>query len=102
MESIDVVFLPLHSLKMNAPPLLKPINIKLGSRDIFTDVIRVSIPGDNFYACQLALAAGFTLFHGKIVRNQTCGQLPVVSIHSFVIYIFIKLMKYFPRFVLNL
>ena len=54
--------------------------MKRGGRDIFSDVVRVSTPGDNFYPCQLSLAGGFVLFHGLIVRKITCGQLPAVRI----------------------
>lgn len=55
-------------------------SMKRGGRDIFSDVVRVSTPGDNFYPCQLSLAGGFVLFHGLIVRKITCGQLPAVRI----------------------
>ena len=78
LDHVDVVFHPTLSSKVNAPILLKPITLKVGGRDIFAEVIRVSTPGENFYSCQLALAGGFVLFHGKMVRKITCGQLPVV------------------------
>ena len=49
-----------------------------GPRDVFASVIKVATPS-NYIACQLALAASFCLFHGKMVRWVTSGQLPVVS-----------------------
>jgi hypothetical protein len=48
-----------------------------GGRSVLAEVIRVSTP-DNFYPCQLAIAGGFGLFHGLLVRKVTAGQLPVV------------------------
>ena len=80
LEFVDVVFHSTLSLKMNAPPLLKPITMKPASREVFADVIRVSTPGSNFYSCQLALAGGMALFHGRMVRKVTSGQLPVVRV----------------------
>ena len=79
LSPVDVIFHPTLSTNVKAIPVLKPMTFKKGGRDIFADIIRVSSPGDNFYACQLALGAGFALFHGILVRNVTCGQLPVVS-----------------------
>ena len=49
-----------------------------GGREVFADVIRVSTPS-NFFACQVALAGSFGLFHGMLLRKVTSGQLPVVS-----------------------
>ena len=37
---------------------------------------------DDPDACQLALRAGFLLFHGIIFRKVTSGQLPVVCLKS--------------------
>lgn len=79
LTPIDVVFHPSLSTNVKAFPVLKPMSFKKGGRDVFSNIIKVSTPGDNFYACQLALGAGFTLFHGTLVRSVTCGQLPVVS-----------------------
>ena len=64
LENVDVVFHPTLSSSVNAPMLLKPISVKVG--------------GENFYSCQLALAGGFLLFHGKLVRFIQGGQLPAV------------------------
>ena len=44
---------------------------------MFAEVIRVSTP-NNFFPCQLALAASIGLFHGILLRRVTGGQLPVV------------------------
>ena len=46
---------------------------------MFAKVIRVA-PPNNFYPAQLALAAGFALFHGQRLRKITSGQLPVVQL----------------------
>ena len=78
LENVDVVFHPTLSSSVNAPMLLKPISVKVGGRDVFAEVVRVSTPGENFYSCQLALAGGFLLFHGKLVRFIQGGQLPAV------------------------
>ena len=48
---------------------------------MFADVIRVHTPS-NFFACQLALASSFGLFHGAALRKVTSGQLPVLSLKS--------------------
>ena len=99
LSPVDCVFFPNLSVKKDSLPLLKGIryvyliiiiiivNIYLcicisvpqGGRDIFAEVTRVSTP-NNFYACQLSLAAGFGMFHGMLLRRVTAGQLPVVSI----------------------
>ena len=55
------------------------IRVIQGGRSVFAEVIRVSTP-NNFYACQLSLAASFALCHGIRLRRVTAGQLPVVSI----------------------
>lgn len=78
LEPVDVVLLPTLSLKINAPVLLKTANFVPSGRDVFAGITRVSTPGPNFYACQFGLAAGMVLFHGKLTRKVTCGQLPVV------------------------
>ena len=44
---------------------------------MFAEVIRVSTP-NNFFPCQLALAASIGLFHGILLRRVTGGQFPVV------------------------
>ena len=54
-----------------------------GGRDVFAEVIRVA-PPSNFYPSQLALAAGFALFHGQLLRKITGGQLPVVILLLFL------------------
>ena len=77
LRRIDCIFFPQLSLKRDALPLLKGITLLPGGRATFEKVIRVSTP-DNFYPCQLALAAGFGLFHGILLRKLTSGQLPVV------------------------
>lgn len=79
METVDVVFHSTLSLKVTAPPLLRPITMTPGGRRVFADIIRVSTPGDNFYPCNYGLAAGMVLALGKIARGVTEGQLPVVS-----------------------
>ena len=45
---------------------------------MFAEVIRVSTP-NNFFPCQLALAASIGLFHGILLRRVTGGRLPVVN-----------------------
>ena len=97
LSPVDCVFFPQLSLKKDAVPLLKAIrcvalyvlynyicsynlyifSVVPGGRDVFAQVIRVATP-DNFYACLLSLAASFGLFHGKLLRRVTAGQLPVV------------------------
>ena len=79
IDPVDVVVHATLSLKVSAPPLLKPISMPPGARDIYADIIRVSTPGDNFYPCNLGLASGIVLALGKITRGVTEGQLPVVS-----------------------
>lgn len=59
------------------PNFLLSFSVVPGGRDVFADVIRVSTP-NNFFPCQLALAAGIGLFHGILLRRVTGGQLPVV------------------------
>ena len=97
LNPVDCVFFPALSTKRDAMPLLKPIRFSCeihaianyniihsfvpGGREVFADVIRVSTP-NNFYACNLSIAAGFGLFHGLLLRRQTSGQLPVVSFYS--------------------
>ena len=60
-----------------------------GGRDVLAKVIRVA-PPNNFYPSQLALAAGFALFHGQLVRKITSGQLPVVILHTVPEYLLIS------------
>ena len=79
IDPVDVVVHTSLSLKITAPPLLKPIAMTPGGRNVFADIIRVSTPGDNFYPCNYGLAAGMVLALGKIARGVTEGQLPVVS-----------------------
>ena len=52
-----------------------------GGRNVYADIIRVYTPS-NFFACNLALAASFGLFHGTALRRVTSGQLPVLSLKS--------------------
>ena len=87
IDPVDVVVHATLSLKVSAPPLLKPITMTPGARIIYVEIIRVSTPGDNFYACNLGLASGMVLSLGKITRGVTEGQLPVVSTFD-----------YFPHF----
>ena len=97
LSPVDCVFFPTLSLKKDSIPLLKAIKYVLsyfiglsyilyfspthriapGGREVLAQVIRVATP-NNFYPCLLALAAGFGLFHGQLLRNVTGGQLPVV------------------------
>ena len=43
------------------------------------NVVGVFTPGENKYACSLAIAASVGLFHGHQMRKVTSGQLPIVS-----------------------
>ena len=52
-----------------------------GSRDLFANVIKVSTP-NNFFACNLAFAAGIGQFHGMRMRDLSGGQFPVVVYKS--------------------
>ena len=61
-----------------------------GGRDVFAEVIRVSTP-NNFFPCQLALAASIGLFHGILLRRVTGGQLPVVILSMFLYSISYKI-----------
>ena len=79
IDPVDVVVHTTLSLKVGAPPLLKPISMTPGARNIYTKIIQISTPGDNFYACNLGLASWKVLALGKITRGVTKGQLPLVS-----------------------
>ena len=78
----DIIFHPSLSLKMNAPPVLKPIIMKRGGRDVMANILRVLTPGENMYACSLSLGGGIGLFHGHFIRAITSGQLPVIGLKS--------------------
>ena len=79
IDPVDVVVHTTFSLQVGAPPLLKPISMTPGARNIYTEIIRISTPGDNFYACNLGLASWKVLALGKMTRGVTKGQLPLVS-----------------------
>ena len=55
--------------------------VKPGARDLYANVLKVATP-NNFYACNLALAAGMGQFHGMKLRSLTGGQCPVVVYNS--------------------
>ena len=74
----DVVFFPSLCLKLNTCPVLKPISLKRGGRDIMANILRVLTPGDNMYPCSLSIGGGIGLFHGFLIRSITSGQIPVV------------------------
>ena len=82
LSPADIIFHPSLSLKKNAPPVLKPIIMKRGGRDVMANILRVLTPGENMYACSLSLGGGIGLFHGHFIRAITSGQLPVIGLKS--------------------
>ena len=71
LDVVDVVFHPTLSSSVNAPMLLKPISVKVGGRDVFADVVRVSTPGEEF----LPLSAG-TGWRVSFISWETCEVHP--------------------------
>ena len=55
--------------------------MKPGSRDLYANLIKISTP-NNFYPCNLALAAGIGQFHGIRLRYLTGGQCPIIVYKS--------------------
>ena len=82
LSPADIIFHPSLSLKMKAPPVLKPIIMKRGGRNVMANILRVLTPGENMYACSLSLGGGIGLFHGHFIRAITSGQLPVIGLKS--------------------
>ena len=82
LNPADVIFFPSLSLKLNAGPVLKPITLKRGGRDVMANILRVLTPGDNKYPCSLSIGGGIGLFHGFFIRSITSGQLPVIGLKS--------------------
>ena len=71
LDVVDVVFHPTLSSSVNAPMLLKPISVKVGGRDVFADVVRVSTPGEEFLP--LSAGTGWRVF---FIIWETCEVHP--------------------------